>query len=131
MALAMCPLCTGDDEVYLVENLPDGRKRVECGHCKFQWEHGEAREPAKPATLSAFDVLGRFPKADYVDPAIRDRAERLKVEFLATVGREPDPRVAPFWAKYRQIFSADGLPNTDPADPKAFANAPPASTSAS
>jgi transposase-like protein len=122
MALVMCPLCTSD-EVDVVANLPDGRKRVYCGNCDRTWEHGEPREERRPQVMTAVEARGRFPKAGDVTPEARQRAERLKERFLSEVRREPDPRVAVFWKKYQQVFSAEGLPTCDPGDLKDFANA--------
>jgi len=119
----MCPLCTDTDEVDHVENLPDGRKRVHCRNCDYTWAHGEPREPTRPRVMTEVDARGRFPKPEDVTPEARQRASRLKAQFLSDVRREPDPRVAPFWEKYQQVFSADGLRTCDPSDLKDFANA--------
>lgn len=124
MALVMCPLCIDDEEVYLVESLPDGRKRVECRRCDYAWDHGEIVEAPQPAAFSAVALRGRFPRAQDVEPPWRERAELLKTDFLSAVRRDPDPKVGPFWAKYQQIFSAEGLPYAVPADLKSFANDP-------
>ncbi len=126
MALVMCPLCTSDDDVYLVAVLPDGRRRVSCRNCDYAWDHGEAltRPPLRSVGDMAVDLRGRFPRADDASPGARDRAERLKRRFLTEVFVEPDPKVAPFWAKYQYIFSQEGLPEASPDDLKAFANDP-------
>jgi hypothetical protein len=124
MALVICPLCADDEDIYLLENLPDGRKKVECRRCDYTWEHGEARLVDGAHVTSPILLRDRFAKADDVEPAIRARAERLKVKFLATVQPQPDPRVPLFWAKYQRIFSGEGLATADPADLKAFANDP-------
>lgn len=67
------------------------------------------------------DIKKRFPKPGDVDPVKLARANELKSEFLKREP-EPEPNVAPYWAKYQQVFSAEGLPNADPLDLKAFAN---------
>lgn len=37
----MCPLCADDEETYVVENIPHGRKRIACRHCNYEWDLGE------------------------------------------------------------------------------------------
>jgi hypothetical protein len=65
--------------------------------------------------------MRHLPRAEEdVDPDRLARAERLKAEFL-TIRPEPDPRVAPYWAKYQAVFGA-GAGN--PQDLKDFANSP-------
>ena len=124
MALVICQFCSDDENVHLVENLPDGRKKAECRGCDFQWIYGEPREVEQPRVATSTLLRGRFPKIEGVEPSMRERAEGLKRQYLETVRRDPDPRVAPYWAKYQWIFSAQGLPSADPADLKAFANDP-------
>lgn len=101
MALVMCPLCTDEEDVDLVERLPDGRKRVICRRCDYTWDHGEPKAAEKPSVTSSVLLHQRFPKPEDVQPEAHELAERLKAEFLATVRREPDPKVAPYWAKYQ------------------------------
>jgi hypothetical protein len=122
--LVLCPLCANDEDIDLVEKLPDGRKRVVCRRCHYEWEHGHAREPDRLRTPTSALLLEQFPKPQSVEPEIRNRAEGLKAEFLTTVRREPDPKVAPYGKKYQHIFSAEGLTTSDPADLKASANDP-------
>jgi hypothetical protein len=119
----MCPLCTHDDEVTTLEVLLDGRKRVRCAACKFEWDHGEVKKPKKLQITSEVEARGRFPKASDVDPEMMERAETLKARFLAEVRQKPDPRISIFWAKYQQVFSAEGLLTCDPEELKDFANA--------
>ena len=85
MSRPMCPLCTNDDEVTILEILPGGRKRVRCAACKFEWDHGEVKEPRKLQIMSEVEARGRFPKASDVDPEVMERAETLKAHFLAEV----------------------------------------------
>lgn len=56
-----------------------------------------------------------------VDPGKLARVNELKAEFLKREP-EPEPNVASYWAKYQQIFSAEGLPAAHPRDLKDFAN---------
>ena len=123
MALVMCPLCTDTDEVDTVADLPDGRKQVHCSNCDFTWEYGEPRDEKRPRVMTDLEARGRFPKPEDVTPEARHRAELLKTRYLADVRREPNPQVAPFWEKYQEVFSAEGLRTCDPADLKDFANA--------
>jgi hypothetical protein len=102
MPRPMCPLCTNDDEVTILEVLPDGRKRARCAACKFEWDHGEVEEPKKLQIMSEVEARGRFPKASDVDPEVMERAETLKARFLAEVRQQPDARIPIFWAKYQQ-----------------------------
>ena len=124
MSRPMCPMCTNDDEVTTLEVLPDGRKRARCAACKFEWDHGEVKEPKKLQIMSEVEARGRFPKASDVDPEVMERAEMLKARFLAEVRPRPDPRIPIFWAKYQQVFSAEGLPTCDLEELKDFANDP-------
>ncbi len=115
-----CGSCGTDEFVELSENMPDGRKRLKCTQCGEQWVRGEAvaRSVALP-TLS--EIRARFPQPGDVEPALLDRAQKLKARFLSDVP-EPDPRVAPYWSKYQEAFSAQGLPSVHPQTLKDFAN---------
>lgn len=46
-----CERC-GSDEISLVKDLPDGRKRVRCDRCGHEWDRGKATVPETPATSS-------------------------------------------------------------------------------
>lgn len=120
-ALLSCPACSSDD-IYLIEILDDGRKRVECAACGQLWLHGTAPAPTivRPNTYDA--LKGRFTKADDVDPRQLAHVDELKARFLTTVQSVPEHAVAPYWAKYQRVFSAEGLQECDPQDLKDFAN---------
>lgn len=126
MPLAMCPLCTSEDEVHLLGALADGRRRVECRDCNFQWDHGEARtqQPPRGAGTTLLAARAMFPTAGDVTEGRRAHALDLKRRFLSEVQPEPDPKVAPYWAHYKKVFSAQELPTADPHDLKRFANDP-------
>lgn len=97
MALIMCPLCTSEDDVQVLETLPDGRRRVECTRCNFAWDHGET-PPAhlgRGAGTTLLAAQAKFPGPDDVPEASRHRATELKRQFLTAEQPEPDPRVAP------------------------------------
>ncbi|TDD11849.1 hypothetical protein E1218_35625 [Kribbella turkmenica] len=116
--LAMCPLCADDDDVQVVDTLPDGRRRVRH-RCGYEWTHGTA-DAAKP-TYTFDELRSRFPGPADVDPKWLHRAGVLKAEYLDR-GPGFDPAVAAYWAEYRQIFSADGLWSCDPQALTDFAN---------
>lgn len=115
-----CSACLTDEHVALVERLSGTQRRLKCEHCGLEWLRGEPERKKIPLpTLE--DIKKRFPKPGDVDPAKLARANELKAEFLRREP-EPEPNVAPYWAKYQQVFSAAGLPNADPRDLKDFAN---------
>lgn len=122
MALDLdCPTCATDDHVRLVETLTGSQRRLRCTQCGHEWLRGEPEAPkAKLPTIA--ELRKTFPTTADVDPVLLSRASHLKKEFLA---REPEPEVnvAPYWAKYQRIFSAEGLPTAAPQDLKDFANA--------
>ncbi|MFC9595411.1 hypothetical protein ACFTUC_37140 [Streptomyces sp. NPDC056944] len=120
MALAMCPLCSDDEDVEAVRPL-DGGGRLVKHRCGFEWEHREPVVPQKNPLRSFGELKSRFPKAEDVDPEQVERVTRLKDQYLA--GKpDLDPAVADYWAKYQRIFSPDGLWTCDPRVLKDFAN---------
>ncbi|MFJ9719455.1 hypothetical protein ACIRPQ_26585 [Streptomyces sp. NPDC101213] len=120
MAVVMCPLCSDDEDVEMVGVLDDGHRLVRH-RCGFEWKHRVAVTPRGNSPRSFSDLKARFPKPEDVEPRWRERAARLKERYLAT---RPgfDPEVAAYWAKYRQIFSPEGLRTSDPRLLKDFAN---------
>ena len=66
---------------------------------------------------------GRFATAQMVDPARLARVERLKKQFLKR-NPEADAVVAQHWARWRELFSAEGLATCDPQDLRTFATSP-------
>lgn len=138
MALIVCPLCVREDDVQLVQTMPDGRKQARCDDCDFTFVYGSVPEPkkvtpaprkraasvkvSKPPLAPITVAARRFPTVDDVELTGRQRGELLKQEFLATVPHEPSPLVAPHWTKYRWVFSADGLEKVAIADLKYFAD---------
>ena len=115
-----CTTCQTDELVELAENLSDGRKQLRCRRCGNEWIRGEAVS-AKPRLPTLAEIKARFPQPDDVEPAVLERAQKLKARFLADVP-EPDARVAPYWTKYQHAFSADGIWQVDPQVLKDFAN---------
>lgn len=120
MALVICEKCQSDD-IHLQENLADGRLRVRCGSCEATWTHGEAAPIPSPPASSYAKAQSKFPTAAMVESGRWARALALKDDFLS---RKPaqDPEVAPYWARYQEVFSRDGLAVCDPQDLKDFAN---------
>lgn len=118
MAPVMCPLNLGHEDVEVLERLPDGRQKARCPDCDYVWVHGEKRPVATPR--AAHETPRPIPTADNVAPEAMARAERLKPVFLSQDHQGLDPRVPSFWAKYRYIFSEEGLPIAGPSDLRAF-----------
>ncbi|WP_445257347.1 hypothetical protein [Nocardioides aurantiacus] len=115
-----CNACKTDDHVVLVEALTGTQRRLRCEQCSHEWLRGEPA--AQKVALPTLDeIKKRFPKPGDVDSNRLARAGELKAEFLK---REPEPEsnVAPYWARYQQVFSAEGLRSADPQDFKDFAN---------
>jgi hypothetical protein len=139
MALIVCPLCVREDDVFLLRTLPDGRKQAECRDCNFTFAFGSVTPEPKPAARKSTPrkvdkavvaprplayVVQQFPKVAEVSGSARDRAEALKDEFLSSRSYEPDPLVARHWAKFRWVFSAEGLDKAVISDLKLFADDP-------
>ena len=144
----MCPLCAREDDVFLVAALPDGRREVECKDCDYRWTHGSVvvekpvvrraatarastsrtgsarSSTARTGGRTVAAVMPKLPQAADVTSENAARADRLKQDFLSTVATTPDPAVAPHWAKYQWVLSADGLKRAVPYDLTLFANDP-------
>lgn len=115
-----CSTCKTDEHVVRVEMLTGSQRRLRCEQCGHEWLRGEPA-PVRVA-LPTLEVLrSRFPKPGDVSPERLARAAALKAEFLRREP-EPDPAVAPYWAKYQAVFSAEHLPTAQPQDLKDFAN---------
>ena len=63
---------------------------------------------------------GRFATSAMVDPALMARVARLKKQFLKTDAAQGS-EVDEAWARYRQMFSAEGLAACEPQELKDFA----------
>lgn len=121
MALPTCPDC-GSDDLDLVEKLSDGRRHLICCACDHDWLHGEVI--AKPTPLSNYEAARkRFVTAADVPESAARRAAELKEQFLL---QQPalDPRVPPFWEKYRRAFSLEHMDATPDREFKDFGNSP-------
>ncbi len=118
MMPVMCPLDIAHEDVELLEELPDGRKKARCPDCDFEWAHGVARPGS--ASPTAKTSLHPMPTTDKVSPEAMARVVRLKPVFLSQAHAGLDQRVPSFWAKYQYIFSEVGLPTAVPADFRAF-----------
>lgn len=120
-ALVVCPECA-DNDIDLIANLPTGQKRVECRGCGAVWVHGERTVEPTPRRRTFTEVKRMFPTPAAVTPEQMERVASMKAAFLATVQVDPQPDVAPYWARYQRIFSAEDLATCDPQDLKDFAN---------
>jgi hypothetical protein len=121
MPAITCPVCNSGD-LDGVEKLADGRLVVRCLECDHEWVRGESRPTPAPVLAANYESLrSTFPSADDVEPDVRDRVRKLAGEFRETTPTT-DADVAPYWARYQQVFSPEGLWTVDPADLKAFAN---------
>jgi hypothetical protein len=120
MGLAMCPVCCEDEDIEVVRVLDSGRQLVRH-RCGQEWEHGEVLAQGKRPSHLFNDLKARFPKPEDVEPGRMERANRLKARYLAT-RPGTDPEVMAYWAKYQEVFSADGLWTCDPQLLKDFAN---------
>lgn len=140
MALIVCPLCVREDDIFLLRTLPDGRKEARCDDCDFTFVFGKAVEAkpepkaaprrkaatpraSKPSVAPIAVATKRFPTVDDVEPSALERAAELKQAFLATP-YTPDPLVASHWAKFRWVFTADGLDKAAIFDLQRFAGDP-------
>lgn len=123
-----CPEC-GATSPDVLDVLPDQRRRLNCGRCDHVWVGGEAqplptsRHGSPGRVRSYFDTKAGFPTPDQVEPSRLARVAALKTRFLSE-RPTPAPRVADYWATYRQVFSQDGLEQADPEALHYFANSP-------
>jgi hypothetical protein len=140
MALIVCPLCVREDDIFLLRTLPDGRKEARCDDCDFTFVFGAPvvpkaepkatprRKPAaakvsKPSVAPIAVATRRFPTVEDVEPSALDHADQLKQQFLA-MPYQPDPLVTSHWAKFRWVFTADGLEKAAIFDLQRFAGDP-------
>ncbi|WP_432161653.1 hypothetical protein [Streptomyces tendae] len=120
MSLAMCPLCSEDEDIEVVRSL-DGGRRVVRHRCGYEWEPPAPARPQGQSTRSFGDLEARFPKPEDVGPEVRERVARLKARYLDT-RPDFDPEVAAYWSKYQEVFSPRGLRTCNPRVLKDFAN---------
>lgn len=88
---------------------------VDCKRHQTSWCSLCKPQPpaAEPPTL--VQVKAQFPTPGLVAAPTQERVGDLKERYLQ-LQPEPDPAAAPFRAKYRQLFSAEGLAGCSPAD---------------
>ena len=79
MTLAMRPLCSDDEDIYVVRTLKDGRKLVGCRRCPYEWEHGEPSAGAK----------GRRRRAEKSGAKRAGQKNRTDTKRGKTAGGEP------------------------------------------
>src|SRR5215212_9758105 len=114
MPLIACPKCSSED----ITGTPqaDSRLLIHCASCGHEWLRGEARrDPGRPAVRTFDSLHAAFPTAADVRPDVRERVELLVSEFQLE-HREPDAAAAAFRAKYKELFSRDGLTSASPDD---------------
>ncbi len=112
MALIACPNCSSEDITGTKQ--ADSQLLIHCADCGHEWLRGEARrDPGRPAVQTFESLHAAFPTAADVRPDVRERVELLKAEFQLD-HPEPDPAVAGFRERYRQLFTQDGLAEATP-----------------
>lgn len=120
MALIACPNCSSED----INGTPqaDSRLLIHCNDCGTEWLRGEVRrDPGRPAVQTIDSLHADFPTAAAVRHEIRDRVALLQAEFLLE-RPEPDPEVAEYRDRYRELFSREGLPTAPAEDLLHFVN---------
>lgn len=127
MALS-CPSCDRAT-VEFAESTDEGQTWLRCRSCEHDWIH----RPRTPTVTTPGprngrrtrqpieEAKARFPNEDDLTDATRQRLTQLKTRFLQ-IQPTTDTRVGPYFARYREIFSAQGLPHAAPTDLKDFAN---------
>ncbi len=123
MAIISCENCQSDNDIHLEGNGPDGARVLRCGECGHTWS--PVVENHAPTFLrTPFEMArGRFATAEMVDPAVTTRVNRLKTTFLKQPV-EPDPAVADYYVRCRELFSVEGLEGCAPQDLKNFVSNP-------
>ena len=123
MAIISCDNCQSDNDIHLEGMGPDGSRILRCGDCGHTWSP-VAVNNNPTLTRTPFEMAqGRFANAKMVDPALLTRVNRLKTKFLKT-DIEPDPAVADYYARCRELFSVEGLDNCTAQDLKDFVSNP-------
>lgn len=123
MALISCFSCRSDNDIHLEGTAPDGSRILRCGDCGHTWSPSAVTN-GPSFTRTPYEMAkGRFATVQMVDPARLTRVERLKKQFLKR-NPETDVVVLEQWARYRELFSPEGLAACDPQELKAFATSP-------
>lgn len=123
MAIISCDNCQSDNDIHLEGMGPDGLRILRCGDCGHTWSPVVVNH-SPTFTRTPFEMAqGRFANAEMIDPALKARVGRLKAKFLKT-GAEPDPAVADYYARCRELFSVEGLESCTAQDLKDFVSTP-------
>ena len=112
MALIACPKCNSED----INGTPqaDSRLLIHCEDCGHEWLRGEARrDPSRPAVRTIDSLHAEFPTTRDVRPDVRERVATLVADFLLN-HPAPDPAVAAYRERYRELFSREGLASASP-----------------
>ncbi|WP_199424605.1 DUF7662 domain-containing protein [Actinotalea solisilvae] len=117
--MVTCPKCDSDD-LDLLEKAPDDRRHIGCNNCGHDWWRGEPKPTAyQPKGIT--ELRDSFHATHQVSPRRQATVDTLRDEFFAA-HPAPDDDVQQYWARYQQVFSAEGLPHCNPRDLKDFAN---------
>jgi hypothetical protein len=116
-----CPECTSE-ALDLVEKLADGRRKVICETCGYSWVRGTPTEPAVAKPVSYSDARAQFSATHSLTDTSRQRYEKLVATFNEQ-GPPRDDRAIEFRARYKDLFSKEGLARISGEELKHFANA--------
>jgi len=123
MAIISCVSCNSDNDIHLEGMAPDGSRILRCGDCGHTWSP-TATSHAPTFTRTPFEMAkGRFATPAMVDSAVTTRVNKLRTTFLKTA-EAPEPAVTEYFARCRELFSADGLAACAPKDLKDFVSNP-------
>jgi hypothetical protein len=112
MALIACPKCNSED----INGTPqaDSRLLIHCEDCGHEWLRGEARrDPSRPAVRTIDSLHAEFPTTRDVRPDVRERVATLVADFQLN-HPAPDPAVATYRERYRELFRREGLASASP-----------------
>ncbi|SEP19162.1 hypothetical protein [Trujillonella endophytica] len=115
----ICPTCSSDDLDGEVQ--PDGTRILRCGSCGHRWSRERTAAARRGYTPPpGIDALqGQFPRASDVRPEVLERVAQLREQFLE---QRPvvDEDTAAYRARYRFLFSEEGLPTAPPEELYSF-----------
>jgi hypothetical protein len=92
-----------------------------CELCDMELAFCVHGMPVKPPVNTFTHAKATFAAFGEVDPDRAAMVERIKADWLRQ-NPAPEADVAPYWAKYQQVFSPDGLDACEPQLLKDFAN---------
>lgn len=92
-----------------------------CELCDMELAFCVHGMPVKPPVNTFTHAKATFAALGEVDPDRAAMVQRIKADWLRQ-NPAPEADVAPYWAKYQQVFSPDGLDACEPQLLKDFAN---------